>query len=227
MGQVGRQLGPLRREFAPAGRLTFFAGAKKVSKETPNTNLFERCWFKHLARLQRVVGFVATSIHGNVKDLFFHHRLPLATVIPAKAGMTNTELHTKREVMSSRDQPKTSPERQWLLTEPSLHVCTPEPNHQSPNRLVFRCFFGDFLCTSKESYPARSSTTEDTLQQRVLQTTASHQHPHCAGSRCNQRMASISAKSSGDKVVSQAVRLSRSCAWFVTPMMVLVTRQEW
>jgi hypothetical protein len=79
--------GAPRREFAPAWRLTFFAGAKKVSKETPNTSLFERCWFNHLTPLQRVVRLVATSIHRHVKGLFFHHPFPSSTVIPAEAGI--------------------------------------------------------------------------------------------------------------------------------------------
>jgi hypothetical protein len=152
-------LGRPRREFAPAWRLTFFAGAKKVSKETPNTSLFERCWFNHLVRLQRVVRSVATSTRGDVNDLFFRHRLPATAVIPAKAGMTKRSTQLPREAMSIRDKPKTSPECQWLLTEPRPHVCATAPNHPSPHRLVFRCFFGDFLCTSKENYSAAGPNT--------------------------------------------------------------------
>jgi flagellar basal-body rod protein FlgF len=173
-----------RREFAPAWRLTFFAGAKKVSKETPNTSLFERRWLNHLTPLQRVVRSGATSIHGDVKGLFFRHRLPATTtVIPAKAGiqavsenevqgarryipwipafagMTKRSTQLPREVMFRRDQPKTWPERQWLLAESRPHVCSPAPNHLSPHRLAFRCFFGDFLCTSKESYSAAGPNT--------------------------------------------------------------------
>ena len=147
-------LGRPRRECAPAWRLTFFAGAKKVSKETPNTSLFERSGLNHLTRLRRVVRLGATSIYCDVKDLFFRHSIPATTVIPAKAGMTNTAVHTKREVMSRRDQPKKWPERQWLLAETRRHVCASASNHLSPNRLVFRCFFGDFLCTSIERYSA-------------------------------------------------------------------------
>ena len=175
--------GAPRRVFAPAGRVTFFAGAKKVTKETPNTSLFERWWLCHLTPLQPLVRSVATSIHGDVKDLFFRHRLPATTVIPAKAGiqtvsanealdalrhiswipafagMTNTEVHTMREVMSRRDQPKTWPERQWLLAESRPHGCTPAPHPPSPHRLVFRCFLGDFLCTSKRSYSVAGPNT--------------------------------------------------------------------
>jgi hypothetical protein len=167
-----------RRVFAPAGRPTFFAGAKKVGKETPNTSLFERWWFKHLARLRRVVRFVATSIHFHVKGFFFHHPFPSTTVIPAKAGihtvLVNDALNARRyipwipafagmterraqlwhEVLRGKSKPKTLPERQWPLAEHSLHVCAPAPSFFPPNRLVFRCFFGDFLCTSKESYSA-------------------------------------------------------------------------
>ena len=170
--------GAPRREFAPAWRVTFFAGAKKVTKETPNTSLFERIGLNHLARLRRVVRLRATSIHGDVKGLFFHQKCSPTTVIPAKAGiqavlgdevqgvtrhipwipafagMTKRSTQLPCEVMSSRDQPKTWPEPQWPLAESSLHVCTPAPNHLSPNRLAFRCFLGDFFCTSKRSYSA-------------------------------------------------------------------------
>ena len=97
---------------------------------------------------------VATSIHGDVKDLFFRHPLPATTVMPVNAGMTTTSTQLSREVMSSRDQPKTWPERQWLLADSRPHVCAPASNHLSPNRLVFRCFLGDFFCTSKRSYLA-------------------------------------------------------------------------
>jgi hypothetical protein len=97
---------------------------------------------------------VATGIHGDVKGLFFLQHFPSITVVLAFAGMTNTEVHTKREVMLRRDQPKTWPERQWPLAESSPHVCAKEPSHPSPNRLVFRCFLGDFFCTSKRSYSA-------------------------------------------------------------------------
>jgi hypothetical protein len=83
------QLGTPRRECAPAWRLTFFAGAKKVSKETPNTSLFERSWLNRLTRLQQVVRLVATGIHGDVKGLFFRQEWLPTTVIPAFAGMTN------------------------------------------------------------------------------------------------------------------------------------------
>jgi hypothetical protein len=165
---------------------------------------------------------VATGIHGNVKGLFFLQHFPSITVVPAFAGMTNTGVHTKREVMFRRDQPidfyfihdnfqsvrpepvegflsrhalastgsartvwgvaiyvklnKTSPERQRPLAEPSLHVCTKEPSHPSPNRLVFRCFLGDFFCTSKRSYLAagprpgavhRMSTQSGTTQAQL------------------------------------------------------------
>jgi hypothetical protein len=147
-------LGARRRVFAPAWRVTFFAGAKKVTKETPNTSLFERSGLDHLTRLRRVVWLGATSIHGDVKGLFFHHRWPATTVIPALVGMAKRAVQATREVMFSRDQPKTWPERQWPLAEPSLHVCAPAPSHHSPNRLVFRCFLGDFICTSKRSYSA-------------------------------------------------------------------------
>jgi hypothetical protein len=147
-------LGAPRRVFAPAGRPTFFAGAKKVGKETPNTSLFERSGLDHLTRLRRVVRLGATSIHVHVKGLFFHHRWPTTTVIPAFAGMTNTGVQTRRKALPRRELPKTLPERQWPLAESSLHVCTPAPNHLSPNRLAFRCFLGDFFCTSKRSYSA-------------------------------------------------------------------------
>jgi hypothetical protein len=147
-------LGAPRRECAPAWRLTFFAGAKKVSKETPNTSLFEWWWPNHLTRLRRLVRFVATSIHGDVKGLFFLHRMPATTVIPAKAGMTKRSAQLWHEVLRRKSGPKTLPERQWPLAEPSLHVCTSASSHHSPNRLVFRCFLGDFFCTSKRSYSA-------------------------------------------------------------------------
>ena len=146
--------GTPRRECAPAWRLTFFAGAKKVSKETPNTSLFERIWLNHLVRLQRVVRLGATSIHGDVKGLFFPHRLPTTLFIPAFAAMKKRIRRLPCEVMFRRDQPKTWPECQWLLAESRPHVCAPEPSYLSPHRLVLRCFFGDFLCTSKESYSA-------------------------------------------------------------------------
>jgi hypothetical protein len=146
--------GAPRRVVAPAGRPTFFAGAKKVGKETPNTSLFERRLLNHLARLQRVFRLAATSIHGCVNGLLFQRRqlTTFSSVIPAFAGMTNTEVHSQREVLFRRSTPKTSPERQWPLAESRLHVCIPAPNHLSPNRLVFRCFLGDFFCTSKRSY---------------------------------------------------------------------------
>jgi hypothetical protein len=142
----------------PAWGLTFFAGAKKVSKETPNTSLFERSWLCHLTPLQRLVRSVATSIHGDVNDLFFRHQFP-STVIPAYAGMTKRRVQTRHELVRRRDQPKTSPERQWLLAESSPHVCAPAASHPSPNRLVFRCFLGDFFCTSKRSYSAAGPNT--------------------------------------------------------------------
>ncbi|MFM2450704.1 MAG: hypothetical protein RIS44_3154 [Pseudomonadota bacterium] len=147
-------LGAPRRVFAPAGRPTFFAGAKKVGKETPNTSLFERFWLSRLTRLQQVVRLGATSIHGDVKGLFFHQECLPTTVIPAFAGMTKRGTQPPRDAMSRRDAPKTSPECQWPLAEPRPHVCTPAPTHHSPNRLVFRCFLGDFFCTSKRSYSA-------------------------------------------------------------------------
>jgi hypothetical protein len=170
--------GAPRRVFAPAGRVTFFAGAKKVTKETPNTSLFERWWFNHLTPLRRVVRLVATSVHGDFKGLFFHQKCSPTTVIPAKAGiqavsandalggmqhiswisafagMTKRSTQPPLEAMSRRDAPKTSPERQWPLVESRPHVCAPAPSHHSPNRLVFRCFLGDFFCTSKRSYSA-------------------------------------------------------------------------
>ncbi|MFM2449009.1 MAG: hypothetical protein RIS44_1459 [Pseudomonadota bacterium] len=152
-------LGRPRREFAPAWRVTFFAGAKKVTKETPITSLFERSGLNHLTRLRRVVRLGATSIYCDVKGLFFPQECSATTVIPAKAGMTNKEVHTMREVRSRRDQPKTWPERQWLRTESIPHVCAPAPSHPSPNRLVFRCFLGDFFCTSKRSYSAAGPNT--------------------------------------------------------------------
>jgi hypothetical protein len=65
---AGSFFGAPRREFAPAWRPTFFAGAKKVGKETPNTSLFEWWRLHHLNRLRRVVQLVATSIHGDVID---------------------------------------------------------------------------------------------------------------------------------------------------------------
>ena len=152
-------LGAPRRVFAPAGRLTFFAGAKKVSKETPNTSLFERSWFKHLTPLRRVVRSVATSIHGDVKDLFFKHEWRSTTVIPDFARMTKRRGPMWRTVLTRRNEVKTSPERQWPLVEPGLHVGAPAPSHPSPNRLVFRCFLGDFFCTSKRSYSAAGPNT--------------------------------------------------------------------
>jgi hypothetical protein len=150
-----------RRECAPAWRLTFFAGAKKVSKETPNTSLFERWWLRHLTRLQRVVRSGATSIYGDAKGLLLKRRQTATFyfVIPAVPGKRNTGVQTKREAMSRRDAPKTSPERQWPLAESRPHVCTPASNHLSPNRLVFRCFLGDFFCTSKRSYSAAGPNT--------------------------------------------------------------------
>ncbi|MFM2447818.1 MAG: hypothetical protein RIS44_268 [Pseudomonadota bacterium] len=143
----------------PAWGLTFFAGAKKVSKETPNTSLFERSWLCHLTPLQRLVRSVATSIHGDVKGLFFRHSLPSGAVIPAKAGMTNTTARLWPNMLPRKNKPKTSPERQWLLAESSPHVCAPAASHPSPNRLVFRCFLGDFFCTSKRSYSAAGPNT--------------------------------------------------------------------
>ncbi len=149
-GWGGPLFGAPRREFAPAWRVTFFAGAKKVTKETPNTSLFERSWLCHWNPLQQVVRFVATSIHVHVKGLFFQPRLAVAfsTVIPAFAGMTKNIARLWNEVLLRRSKPKTSPERQWPLAEPRLQVCAPAPSHLSPNRLVFRCFLGDFFCTS-------------------------------------------------------------------------------
>jgi hypothetical protein len=179
----GLVFGAPRRECPPAWGLTFFAGAKKVSKETPNTSLFERSWLKHLTPLRRAVRSVATSIHSDVNDLFFRHSLYSTYVIPAKAGiqavLANDALDatpyipliptfagmTKRgdqlwhEVMPRKDQPKTSPEGQWRLTESRPHVCAPSASHPSPNRLVFRCFLGDFFCTSKRSYSAAGPNT--------------------------------------------------------------------
>ncbi len=151
--------GALRRVFAPAGRLTFFAGAKKVSKETPNTSLFERWWFNHLTRLRRVVRFVATSIHGDVKGLFFPYPLQSTSVIPALAGMTKKRAQPWHEVLLRRSELKTLPECHWPLAEPRPHVCASVPSHLYPNRLVFRCFLGDFFCTSKRSYSAAGPNT--------------------------------------------------------------------
>jgi hypothetical protein len=152
-------LGIPRRECPPAWGLTFFAGAKKVSKETPNTSLFERCWLYHLTRLPQVVRLGATSIHGDVKGLFFPHPLHSSTVIPAFAGMTKKEVQQWPEVTLRRSERKTSPECQWPLAESRPHVCAPASNHLSPNRLVFRCFLGDFFCTSKRSYSAAGPNT--------------------------------------------------------------------
>jgi hypothetical protein len=170
--------GAPRRECPPAWGLTFFAGAKKVSKETPNTSPFERRWFNHLTQLQGLVRLGATSLHGDVKGLFFRYEWPFTTVIPAKAGiqsvlvnellestqpiswipafagMTNRSAQPRHEVLLRRIEPKTSLERQWQLAEPTPNTCSFALSHHSPNRLVFRCFFGDFLCTSKESYSA-------------------------------------------------------------------------
>ena len=106
-----------------------------------------------MTRLQRVVRSVATSIYGDVKDLFIRHTFP-STVIPAKVGMTKRSTQLPCEVMFRRDQPKTWPERQWPLAESRPHVCAPASSYLSPNRLVFRCFLGDFFCTSKRSYSA-------------------------------------------------------------------------
>jgi hypothetical protein len=143
-----------RRVFAPAWRVTFFAGAKKVTKETPNASLFERCWLKHLTRLRRVVRSVATSVHGDVAGLLFLREWPPTTVIPAFAGMTNGEVRPRHDLLPQGNEAKTLPERQWPLPEPGPHVCAPAPNALSSNRLAFRCFLGDFFCTSKRSYSA-------------------------------------------------------------------------
>jgi len=166
--------GTPRRESAPAWRVTFFAGAKKVTKETPNTSLFERWWPCHLIPLQRVVRSVATSIHGDVNDLFFPHLSPFATVIPAKAGiqavlandaldatpyipwipayagMTKRRVQTRHELVRRRDQPKTSPEGQWQLTESSPHVCAPAASHLSPNRRVLGVSLVTFFAPAKK-----------------------------------------------------------------------------
>ena len=133
----------------PAWGLTFFAGAKKVSKETPNTSLFERSWLCHLTQLQRVVRSVATSIHGDVNDLFFRHQFP-STVIPAYAGMPKRRVQTRHELVRRRDQPKTSPERQWRLTESGPHVCAPAASHLSPNRLVLGVSLVTFFAPAKK-----------------------------------------------------------------------------
>jgi hypothetical protein len=134
------ELSPLpvapRREFAPAWRPTFFAGAKRVGKETPNTSLFERRWLNHLTPLQRVVRLGATSIHGDVKGLFFRQHFPSLTVVPDFAGMTKTGVPTKREVMSRRDQPQTWPERQWPLAESRPHVRASAPRSVGGRREV-------------------------------------------------------------------------------------------
>jgi hypothetical protein len=158
----------------------FLCWCKESHQETPNTSLFEWCWFKRRTPLRRVVRSVATSIHGHVKGLFFQPRLAatFCTVIPAKAGiqavlvnelleatqliswipafagMTKNRARWRREVLPQKIEPKTLPGRQWPLVEPTPHVCAPAPSHLSPNRLVFRCFLGDFFCTSKRSYSA-------------------------------------------------------------------------
>jgi hypothetical protein len=85
---AGSFFGAPRREFAPAWRVTFFAGAKKVTKETPNTSLFEWWRHRHSTPLQRVVRSVATSIQGEVNGLFLHQEWSPTTAIPAFAGMT-------------------------------------------------------------------------------------------------------------------------------------------
>jgi hypothetical protein len=81
-----------RREFAPAWRVTFFAGAKKVTKETPNTSLFGERWFGAGAQTW---GLDSASGHwrsGNVfgwslRDITSRLLRNLVFVIPAKAGI--------------------------------------------------------------------------------------------------------------------------------------------
>jgi hypothetical protein len=141
-----------RRECAPAWHLTFFAGAKKVSKETPNTSLFERWWPHHLTQLQRVVRFVATSIHGRVNDLFFqqHRDATFSAVIPAKAGMTKIRVQLWHEVLPRKSEPKTSHDCQWPLAEPRPHVCAPAPSYLSPNKLVLGVSLVTFFAPAKK-----------------------------------------------------------------------------
>ncbi len=171
---AGFELVRPRRVFAPAGRPTFFAGAKKVGKETPNTSLFERSWPFHLTQLQRVVRSGATSIHSRVNDSFFRHRFPFSTVIPATAGiqavfgiegqgvrwciplipafagMTKRRDQLWHEMLFRKSKPKTPPERQWRLTESRHHVCALASNRPSPNRLVLGVSLVTFFAPAKK-----------------------------------------------------------------------------
>jgi hypothetical protein len=156
---------------------------------------------------------VTTSIHGDVKGLLFREKRSPTTVIPAKAGiqavcanervdaaryipwipafagMTKTRAQPWPAVMLRRSEPKTSPERQWPLVESRPHVCAPAPNHLCQNRLVFRCFLGDFFCTSKRSYSAAGPRPGAVLRGTIPLRQAANEHSEarqCAEISANQ-----------------------------------------
>ena len=62
------------------------------------------------------------------------------------------------------------------------------------------------------------------LRCRCLTDMVCHGLPtYTAGSRISARMASMALSTSGVNTVPQALMFSSSCAWLVTPMMVLAT----
>jgi len=148
-------------------RVTFFAGAKKVTKETPFQS--EPPLRKRRRNLRASDGFQAiTWLRRGVRRA------------------SNTQMLEHCSVLTRRHAPSFAV---LLASEKNLRgdVVTWNPStfHSFPRRFLSggsdskRCFFGDFLCTSKESYPLVRRTSGSSCSV----CTSKESYPLAAGQR--------------------------------------------
>jgi hypothetical protein len=153
-----------RRESAPAWRVTSFAGAKEVTKKTPNAS--------HLTETDR------TRTVGRYVRIRFGTTTPRAT-------FSRRLLQTRRNATGVRTRKRNSGGEQRLqvkrrenvargpVAASRTTVATPiQVRYASVKWLVFRCFFGDFLAPARKlpampgRIPGAVPRAAETLQQR-------------------------------------------------------------
>jgi len=167
-------------------RVTFFAGAKKVTKETPFES--ERgCAFCPKARASAVPADQRVTFFAGAKKVT--KETPFESEPPLRKRCENLRNCEECQVTSSTQEcasPANNTQKQQRgsdfcnfldLHAASTSTSSDFPRHiRTRNRLLSggsdskRCFFGDFLCTSKESHPLAAGQRK--LLLRLQQETA-------------------------------------------------------
>jgi hypothetical protein len=115
-------------------RVTFFAGAKKVTKETP---------FKSKPPQEDMLGYRkrCAKFHGQLGFRKFTDAFANSQSASNLWGLFST-FENERSDLRQKNRPSDSPTH--------FRFAVRQTWARSDSK---RCFFGDFLCTSKESYP--------------------------------------------------------------------------